>query len=329
MCALVRARPTVLAALVGAACALAAPAAAPRRVYRSRDPRLPAAGTLAQAGSQSGAYVYDVTARRMLFAQNPDVARPPASVEKLYTSTTALDLFGPDARLQTTVLGAGSLDSHGVFRGTLYLRGGGDPTFGNQSFIDQWYGSGNGASVSALVEELVRRGIRSVDGPVLGDESLFDALRGGPTTDYAPDSELEGQLSALAFDRGQAGSQTGPHAPAAYAAQMLVAAMEQAHIHVSGPIGAGVTPPGATPLAAVASPPLATLLRLMDAPSDNYFAETLLKDLGAYYGGAAPPPTARRWSSRQSRASASTSRSSTAPASRTATPPRPARSPRY
>ncbi len=34
----------------------------------------------------------------------------------------------------------------------------------------------------------------------------------------------------------------------------------------------------------VQSPPMATLLALTNAPSDNYFAETLLKDIGAQFG---------------------------------------------
>jgi D-alanyl-D-alanine carboxypeptidase/D-alanyl-D-alanine-endopeptidase (penicillin-binding protein 4) len=40
----------------------------------------------------------------------------------------------------------------------------------------------------------------------------------------------------------------------------------------------------------VVGPPLATLLGLMDRPSDNFFAETLVKDLGALYGGAGSTP---------------------------------------
>jgi D-alanyl-D-alanine carboxypeptidase/D-alanyl-D-alanine-endopeptidase (penicillin-binding protein 4) len=46
----------------------------------------------------------------------------------------------------------------------------------------------------------------------------------------------------------------------------------------------GVAPPSSQPLAAVESPTIATLIALTNTPSDNYFAETLLKDLGARYG---------------------------------------------
>ncbi|MGH2916895.1 MAG: D-alanyl-D-alanine carboxypeptidase, partial [Solirubrobacteraceae bacterium] len=50
------------------------------------------------------------------------------------------------------------------------------------------------------------------------------------------------------------------------------------------PVRAGTTPPGAAPLAKVASPTIASLIALTNTPSDNYFAETLLKDLGARFG---------------------------------------------
>src|SRR6202035_5626765 len=48
---------------------------------------------------------------------------------------------------------------------------------------------------------------------------------------------------------------------------------------------AAVAPARATVVAPEASPNLATLLGLTLPPSDNFFAETLLKDLGARYGG--------------------------------------------
>ncbi len=39
--------------------------------------------------------------------------------------------LAPTPRLRTSVLGVGSLSTKGVWNGTLYLRGGGDPTFGS------------------------------------------------------------------------------------------------------------------------------------------------------------------------------------------------------
>jgi serine-type D-Ala-D-Ala carboxypeptidase/endopeptidase (penicillin-binding protein 4) len=241
---------------------------------------------LALAGAQSGAYVYDLSTARVLFSERAEDPRPPASVEKLYTATTALERMGPTARLETTVLGAGHLAPGGIWEGNLYLRGGGDPTFGSTAFIASHYGD-MGTALSALVNQLVRvDGIHHVTGAVEGDESYFDSLRGEPSSGYAFDPFLEGDLSALAFNRGQTGSERGPHAPAAYAARRLWAALRSAGVSVHGASGTAVAPAGAVRLAAAQSPTIAQLLGLTLPPSDNFFAETLLKDLGARFAGA-------------------------------------------
>jgi D-alanyl-D-alanine carboxypeptidase len=53
---------------------------------------------LALAGPASGAYVYDLNTSTPLFAERATTARPPASVEKLYTAATALDPLNDRAR---------------------------------------------------------------------------------------------------------------------------------------------------------------------------------------------------------------------------------------
>jgi D-alanyl-D-alanine carboxypeptidase/D-alanyl-D-alanine-endopeptidase (penicillin-binding protein 4) len=245
---------------------------------------------LALAGPSNGAYVYDVTAKQAVFSERAATMRPPASVEKLYTATAALARLGATARLTTSVLGVGSLAPGGVWQGSLYLRGGGDPTFGSSAFIRAHYG-GQGASVSALVRQLVRvAGIHHITGSIVGDESYLDPLRGEPSSGYARDPFLEGTLSGLAFDRGASGSVRGAHAPAAYAARRLWAALKADGVSIRGGSGAGSTPPGAAVLAQVQSPTVAQLLGLMLPPSDNFFAETLLKDLGASFAGAGTTP---------------------------------------
>jgi serine-type D-Ala-D-Ala carboxypeptidase/endopeptidase (penicillin-binding protein 4) len=279
--------PRTLAALLSTAAAGLAGTATPARAAPIAQSAL--AGQLSHeltiAGPLSGAYVFDLTTATPLFSERAQDARAPASVEKLYTATTALELMGPSATLSTTVLGSGHLGANGRWEGSLYLRGGGDPTFGSAAFVASHYG-GQGATVSALAEQLVKTaGIRSVTGSVNGDESYFDSLRGEPASGYAFDPDLEGNLSALAFNRGETGAQRGAHAPAAYAALQLRGALRADGVTVHGG-GAATAPPGAAVLATASSPILAKLLGLTLPPSDNFFAETLLKDLGARYGGA-------------------------------------------
>ncbi|MEA2214692.1 MAG: hypothetical protein QOK19_253 [Solirubrobacteraceae bacterium] len=241
---------------------------------------------LALAGPHDGAYVYDVTAKKALFAERATTTRPPASVEKLYTATAALAQLGPAARLTTSIYGVGHLGPGGLWEGSLYLRGGGDPTFGSSAFIARHYG-GVGASVASLVTQIVKtQGIHHVTGSINGDETFFDARRGEPSSNYGPDPFLEGTLSGVAFNRGATGAIHGGRATAAYAARALWGALKGGGVSIRGASGTGATPAGAVLLAQVQSPTVAQLLGLMLPPSDNFFAETLVKDLGALYGGA-------------------------------------------
>jgi D-alanyl-D-alanine carboxypeptidase/D-alanyl-D-alanine-endopeptidase (penicillin-binding protein 4) len=239
-----------------------------------------------QAGRFSGAYVMDLTANKTVYSKNAATGRLPASVEKLYTTTTALERFGPGATLTTSILGQGT-QSGGTFTGTLYLRGGGDPTFGSASFDAANYGTG--ATIQALVSTLTTAtGITQLNGNIVADETMFDSDRGTPATGNQPSIETEGELSALAFDRGWANSIGTVYFrhPAVQAGQQLVAALKAAGVRVPprAKVTAGRTPSAATPLASVHSPPMATLVSLTNTPSDNFFAETLVKDLGARFG---------------------------------------------
>jgi D-alanyl-D-alanine carboxypeptidase/D-alanyl-D-alanine-endopeptidase (penicillin-binding protein 4) len=239
-----------------------------------------------QAGGSSGAYVVDLTTGQTLYSHKARAPRLPASVEKLYTTSTALIKFGPASRLETSVLGKGTMNGS-TFDGTLYLRGGGDPTFGTAGFDRQNYRAG--ATVQQLVKNLIRAtGIHALKGSVVADETLWDSLRGTPATGYAPSIWVEGELSALAFDRGWAdayGATYYAH-PAIEAGQQFVYALKTAGVHVPGrtKVRAGRTPTTAQPMAVVRSPRMSTMIALTNAPSDNFFAESLIKDLGAHFG---------------------------------------------
>jgi serine-type D-Ala-D-Ala carboxypeptidase/endopeptidase (penicillin-binding protein 4) len=242
---------------------------------------------LQQAGGQTGAYVVDLSTGQTLFSSSANVPRLPASVEKLYTTSTALLRFGPAASLTTSLLGQGTLSPQGAWNGTLYLRGGGDPTFGSTS-CDQ-YSYGTGATVQRLVANLKRQaGIKTVSGRVLGDESYFDSLRGTPASGFSYSFWVEGSLSALVYNRGilNQGATHVAH-PAAYAAQQLVSALRAGHVGVAKAttVGTGITPTGTRVLATVPSPPVSKLIALTNTPSDNFFAEMLLKGIGARFGG--------------------------------------------
>jgi len=239
-----------------------------------------------QAGPFSGAYVVDLTANRTLYSRNAATGRLPASVEKLYTTTTALQRFGAGGTLTTAILGQGTQDG-GTFTGTLYLRGGGDPTFGSTDFDTANYGTG--ATLESLVAALqTATGITRLNGGIVADESYFDSDRGTPATGNRPSGDVEGELSALAYNRGWANNSGTAYVkhPALQAGQDLAVALKAAGVRLPRrvKVTAGRAPADARTIAGVHSPPMATLVALTNTPSDNFFAETLVKDLGARFG---------------------------------------------
>lgn len=261
------------------------PPAAPSGALTSLQRRL-----RTDIGSRPGsnsALVVDLTTNRTLWAYNDNTPRLPASIEKLWTTTTALLELGPTATFQTRVYGNGRLTSAGSLIGTLYLRGGGDPTFGSASFDRTMYGTG--ATVQQLAADIRALGITRIQGRIVGDDSYFDSLRGTPATGYSANLAVEGELSALSYDAGF----TSPEEdhlqanPPLFAAQAFAAALRADGVRLAPgtTIGTGRTPRTATMLASESSPNLAQLMTLTNSPSDNFFAETLLKDIGAQLGG--------------------------------------------
>ena len=266
-------------------CLLALPAA-PAAVAASPGSLQASLGRqLRAAGGSSGAFVLDVTTHEPLFGRNAGVPRTPASVEKLPVTSTALLRMGADATLPTAVLGAGQPDADGVYRGDLWLKGFGDPTFGSARFVRRAYGGGG--RISDLAVQLADAGITRVAGRVRGDESYFDSRRGPPSSGFGLTFEV-GPLSALSFNRGLATESGGgfQRHPAAFAARQLVAALRHEHVKVDRAPDTGIAPAGATELATTQSPAIARLAQLTNRPSDNFFAEMLIKGLGAHFGGA-------------------------------------------
>ena len=233
---------------------------------------------LAHAGRQVGLVVEDLGTGQTMYARDADVARPPASVEKLYTTVAALNLLGPLTRLQTTILGTGTLEHGGVWRGNLYLHGGGDPTLGDGSW-NKIYEHGHGPTALQLAQQLRRDGIHRVTGHIFADSSLFDGDLGGPATKDLPDiPDYGGEMSALVYDHGLT---AGRMSPAVFAAHELALTLRGEGVRVGAASRTARTPTGAAQLAAVRSPPVAELVRLMDVPSDDLFADMLAKQLGA------------------------------------------------
>jgi D-alanyl-D-alanine carboxypeptidase/D-alanyl-D-alanine-endopeptidase (penicillin-binding protein 4) len=218
---------------------------------------------------QTGAVVLDLRTGQTVFAQNASLPLRPASNEKLATTYAALTALGPSFRIETDVLGDGE-QTGATWQGDLVLKGYGDPSL-------------SGAQLTSLARQVAAAGIKHVSGRILGDESWFDARRTGvgwKAQFYLHESPA---LSALIVNRGWTGRfETGR--PALMAAQLFRLDLRHAGVTVSGAAAVGVAMADAVQLANVESPTLSALVRHMDVYSDNFYAEMLLKEIGAVQG---------------------------------------------
>jgi D-alanyl-D-alanine carboxypeptidase/D-alanyl-D-alanine-endopeptidase (penicillin-binding protein 4) len=204
----------------------------------------------------------------------------------LFTTSTALSRLGPQMRIPTTVATDGTVDRNGVLHGSLYLVGGGDPALGTPAFYDRFLG-GLGTDLLALARQIRAAGIDAISGRLYADDTVFDRLRGVADSGYAT-SPYIGPLSGLSFDSGYGDS--GAHGfaadPAKTAASTLARSLRAAGIGVPAKVALAAAPPGATTVATVESPPLTQIVNTTDVYSDNFFAEMLLKLLGARLGSS-------------------------------------------
>lgn len=232
------------------------------------------------AGGSSGAWVYDTEAQSspLLYSDGANKPRIPASNQKLFITAAFLSELGADGRLQTRAFTTGELGGPrgSTLGGDLVIVGDGDPAFGTAKFAranDQPV-----TRVSELAKAVADAGVERISGRVLADDSIFDReRRSGPY--LSP-------LSGLSFNNGFAGGDYAS-APELEAAKGLKQALRKRGIRVRGRVGRTDLPDSAIerePLAAVASPTVETLIEETNVPSNNFFAEMLLKRLGAAGG---------------------------------------------
>lgn len=229
-------------------------------------------------GGVGSAIAVDLKSGEVVWQHQPDAARIPASVNKLFTTAAVLLDLGPNRRLRTLAMAptsaaaaatdggtapgndaAALIDFQGNLKGSLFIKGGGDPTLGP-------------TGIGELATAVRAAGVKAIPGKVVGDDGLFDRIRGIPALGGV-DPYQGGLLSGLAYDHE--GSAQG-------AATALTLALRRVGVKVpKGHTGTGTAPVAATTLASHDSAPISTLIRLTNQPSDNFYAEMLTKVHGA------------------------------------------------
>jgi D-alanyl-D-alanine carboxypeptidase/D-alanyl-D-alanine-endopeptidase (penicillin-binding protein 4) len=113
----------------------------------------------------------------------------PASNTKLYTTAAALVRLGVTYQFKTVVKTMGTVDAGGTLRGDLIFVGGGDPNLSGRMlpYTPDKHEEDPLAAVKRLADQIQSRGIRQVQGDVIGDDTRypFDPYPDGWTVDDA------------------------------------------------------------------------------------------------------------------------------------------------
>jgi PBP4 family serine-type D-alanyl-D-alanine carboxypeptidase len=115
--------------------------------------------------AQCGLYIVTIDSGKVIYARDEEHLFTPASVNKLFTTASALRSLGPQCRFRTEIY-CDSLNGSGRVIGNLYLKGLGDPLL----------------SISALEEMAFRlraRGIKEIRGDLVADQSYLDTAKYG------------------------------------------------------------------------------------------------------------------------------------------------------
>src|SRR5262245_3784271 len=122
-----------------------------------------------------GVDIVDVASGETLFEANSDRLFVPASNSKLFTTALGLVQLGPDWRFHTTVIAGRAPDGEGRIAGPVTLVGGGDPNLSGRELpyrVDSPPGDGLQA-VEDLASQVVARGVRRIDGDIVGDDTVY------------------------------------------------------------------------------------------------------------------------------------------------------------
>ncbi len=164
---------------------------------QEEQPRIDFADIIDNSGAPNtiwGILVRPAGSGAPVFARNADKLFTPASNMKLFTTAVALIKLGPGFRYATHVYARGPVQN-GVLNGDLIVRGSGDPTISGK-FHDR-----PTAVFEEWADQLKRKGIRAIQGDVIGDDTLFDRRDMG--RGWAWDDEMisySARISALSFN---------------------------------------------------------------------------------------------------------------------------------
>ena len=124
--------------------------------------------------------------KTVLFKLNAQKPFNPASLTKIFTASTLLDLLSPSLKFKTEFLSEHAVNNS-ILKGDLYLKGGGDPSFVSESLWN-------------LVNNLSRTGVRIIEGNLVLDDNRFDSKKQGPRLKTISRAPYNAPVGALSFN---------------------------------------------------------------------------------------------------------------------------------
>lgn len=216
--------------------------------------------------------VADLTAGRPVVRLGGGSAAMPASTTKLFTTTAALSVLGPEARFTTRVVAGG--------KGRIVLVGGGDPFLASKPLPTAYPQHADVQTLAAATAAALKQEGRSK--VRLGyDDSLFSEPSFNPAwpAHYLPEHVVS-RVTALWVDEGRPSEGSGRvDDPSLYAAQTFAAALVANGVQVIGVPVHGVASTGRE-LASVQSAPLREIVARILEVSDNEGAEVISHQVG-------------------------------------------------
>ncbi len=113
---------------------------------------------------------------QLVYEKNDAELFAPASNAKLLTTATALALFGPKTTIETRIIASGAPDVQGTIHGDVTLVGAGDASMSGRHYPYDGTTERPNPPLNALeglAEQLQQRGVRWVQGNIVGDDTAF------------------------------------------------------------------------------------------------------------------------------------------------------------
>jgi serine-type D-Ala-D-Ala carboxypeptidase/endopeptidase (penicillin-binding protein 4) len=138
----------------------------------------------------------------VLYTRNAERLFVPASNMKLFTTALALSKLGADYRLGTQIGAEVPIDADGTLAGDLELIGAGDPSLSGREYPYRSHAAAGAVysfrAIEDLADQLVARGLKLIDGDVVGDDTRYVwEPQPGPWASDSASREYGAPVSAL------------------------------------------------------------------------------------------------------------------------------------